>query len=197
MYKCKVCSKEFELKKEFHYISRDVKITTGLVNVVKKEEVKIFDTFDCPHCGCQNVMQERKRVDKSNVIVGLPIEEDFKRVENMSHEKREELKEQDCFGYYQEYIDKCRKCSEKDKCKQRKESTQVKETCLSKTNEKFIKCLPDDDVKENLPSCFGDCNRITDACSSKTCELYKECSEKVCKPNNECEDGLEREEDEL
>lgn len=142
MYKCKICSKEFELRKEFHYISMDEEII-GLVNVIKKEGVKIFDTFDCPHCGCQNVMQKRKRVDKSNGIavckkaeykseekkdcdvVGLPTEEDFKAVENMSHEKREELKEQDCFGYYQEYIDKCRKCNDKDKCEQRKESTQA------------------------------------------------------------------------
>lgn len=24
-------------------------------------EAKIYDTFDCPQCGCQNVMGERKR----------------------------------------------------------------------------------------------------------------------------------------
>lgn len=183
MYKCKVCNKEFELKKEFHYISRNEE-TTGLVNVTKKEEVKIFDTFDCPHCGCQNVMQERKRADKSNAIVvgkkseekkdcdvvGLPTEEDFKAVENMSHEKREELEEQYCFGYYQEYIDKCRNCSEKERCKHNKESFQVKDTGLSKTNEKFIKCLSDDE-EENLPPCFGN----KDRCRSKVCEFYDRC----------------------
>ena len=84
MYKCKICSKEFELKKEFHYISRD-KETTGIVNVAKKEEVKIFDTFDCPHCGCQNVMQERKRkrADKSNAIAVC------KKAEDKSEEKED------------------------------------------------------------------------------------------------------------
>lgn len=185
MYKCKICSKEFELNKEFHYISRDEEIT-GLVNVVKKEGVKIFDTFDCPHCGCQNVMQGRKRVDKSNAIVvgkkaedkseekedcdvvGLPTEEDFKAVENMAHEKLEE-KEQGCFGYYQEYIDKCRKCKDKEKCM--------------------------DEIEKSRPVCFGDINSISGECSSETCELYKQCSEKVCEQNNECAEE-EQEEDE-
>lgn len=172
MYKCKVCSKEFEFKKEFHYISRDA---DGEDDWGEEEEVKIFDTFDCPHCGCQNVMQERKRVDKSNAIavckkakdkseekedcdvVGLPTEEDFKRVENMTHKKLEE--EQDCFGYYQEYVDKCRKCKDREKCM--------------------------DGVEKSRPHCFGDVNSISGECSSETCELYKQCSEKVCEQNNE------------
>lgn len=163
MYKCKICSKEFEFKKEFHYISRD---EDGEDDWGEEEEVKIFDTFDCPHCGCQNVIQERKRVDKS-AIVGLPIEEDFKRVENMMQEELEE--EQDCFGYYQEYVDKCRKCKDREKCM--------------------------DGVEKSRPHCFGDVNSISGECSSETCELYKQCSEKVCEQNNECEYGLEREDE--
>lgn len=58
--KCKCCSKEFEPKKEFHYISRDV-AKTGLAALSGGDETKLFDTFDCPNCGCQNVFGERKR----------------------------------------------------------------------------------------------------------------------------------------
>lgn len=60
MLKCKICGKEFEANIERHYISSDNDIT-GLSSVIIKEEVTLYDTFDCPSCGCQVIAQERKR----------------------------------------------------------------------------------------------------------------------------------------
>lgn len=57
---CKICGKDFELKLENHYVSRDNE-AHGIVNIIKNEEENIFDTFDCPYCGCQNIIQQRKR----------------------------------------------------------------------------------------------------------------------------------------
>ena len=60
MLKCKICGKEFEANIERHYISSDNDIK-GLTSVIRKEEVSLYDTFDCPSCGCQVIAQERKR----------------------------------------------------------------------------------------------------------------------------------------
>ena len=62
--KCKVCENELLLNLDFHYIARDEEIErTGLLGIAGKseKESKLYDAFDCPFCGCQNVMQERKR----------------------------------------------------------------------------------------------------------------------------------------
>lgn len=60
MCKCKICNKEFELTKKDHYITRDAG-RVGLAAIAGGSEETLYDTFDCPNCGCQNVMQERKR----------------------------------------------------------------------------------------------------------------------------------------
>lgn len=60
--KCKVCSCEFEAIKERHYISREEGKTGLSVTFGSNEEVKLYDTFDCPICGCQVVVQRRNRV---------------------------------------------------------------------------------------------------------------------------------------
>ena len=60
MLKCKICGKEFEANIERHYISSDNDVK-GLSSVIRKEEVTLYDTFDCPSCGCQVIAQERKR----------------------------------------------------------------------------------------------------------------------------------------
>ncbi|UWN76539.1 hypothetical protein [Anaerotruncus colihominis] len=59
MMKCSVCGFEFEAAKEIHYIAR-VKGSKGFSNLFGEEE-SIFDAFDCPKCGCQIAVQERKR----------------------------------------------------------------------------------------------------------------------------------------
>lgn len=63
MYKCKICENEFELKIGNHYTARDSEETKlGLANLCGTDkEATLYDTFDCPYCGCQNIIQERKR----------------------------------------------------------------------------------------------------------------------------------------
>lgn len=61
MIKCKVCGHEFQPTLKNHYISRD-SCESGVVTVFKSEEGKLYDSFDCPVCGCQSIPQERKRV---------------------------------------------------------------------------------------------------------------------------------------
>lgn len=58
--KCKICECEFVPEKENHYISRD-EVKVGLYTLAGGMEEKIYDTFDCPQCGCQVIAQERKR----------------------------------------------------------------------------------------------------------------------------------------
>lgn len=61
MLKCKVCGIEFPAIKERHYIARD-NGKTGLSSALgSNDEEKIYDSFDCPMCGCQVVAQDRKR----------------------------------------------------------------------------------------------------------------------------------------
>lgn len=60
MLKCKICGTEFQAVKANHYIGRD-NGKTGLSIALVNEEEKLFDAFDCPHCGCQLIVQERKR----------------------------------------------------------------------------------------------------------------------------------------
>lgn len=61
MLKCKICGCEFNAVKERHYISRD-NGKVGLATMFGSEpEDRVYDTFDCPACDCQLVVQERKR----------------------------------------------------------------------------------------------------------------------------------------
>lgn len=68
MLKCKVCGTDYQPRKDEHYISRD-NGKSGIVALAGGTEEQLFDTFDCPVCGCQIVAQERKReVVKSNCV---------------------------------------------------------------------------------------------------------------------------------
>lgn len=50
--KCKVCGKRFRLKKENKYT---VKVEPhGLLTLTEK--TKYYEAFDCPRCGCQNIV---------------------------------------------------------------------------------------------------------------------------------------------
>lgn len=70
MLKCKICGCEFNAVKERHYISRDngkIGLTTMFGS---NPENRLYDTFDCPVCGCQIVAQERKsKYDLRMVII--------------------------------------------------------------------------------------------------------------------------------
>lgn len=60
MIKCKICGCEFVPVIDKHYITRD-NSESGAATVFKRIEGNIYDTFDCPACGCQIIAQERKR----------------------------------------------------------------------------------------------------------------------------------------
>ena len=60
MKTCAVCGRDFALIFEDHYIARDDG-KRGVINAIAAEEETLYDAIDCPHCGCQNILQERKR----------------------------------------------------------------------------------------------------------------------------------------
>lgn len=49
--KCNVCEREFDPVKEIRYTAKKVPALFALAT--------FYDCFDCPHCGCQIVIQER------------------------------------------------------------------------------------------------------------------------------------------
>lgn len=61
MLKCKICGTEFPAVKDRHYITRDDGKTGLSVAFGSNPEEKLHDTFDCPVCGCQIIVQDRKR----------------------------------------------------------------------------------------------------------------------------------------
>lgn len=61
LLECKVCNTMFPALRERRYTARD-ETETGLAAALgKTNEGKLYDAFDCPHCGCQHIVQERKR----------------------------------------------------------------------------------------------------------------------------------------
>ena len=51
---CKVCGSEFPPKKEGKYIVQKSGLNTLM------EGVKSYECFDCPECGCQNIVNIRE-----------------------------------------------------------------------------------------------------------------------------------------
>lgn len=72
---CKVCGRDFALIAEEHYISKEAG-QIGFAALAGGPAPVLFDSFDCPHCGCQNNMQQRNRLTD---MLGrdLPIDEGF------------------------------------------------------------------------------------------------------------------------
>lgn len=58
MTTCKICGREFPLLIEDHYISKEAS-KTGFASLVNGSVPAFWDSFDCPHCGCQNRVQPR------------------------------------------------------------------------------------------------------------------------------------------
>lgn len=57
--KCKVCGTDVNLKKDNHYVAKEINILTG------KES--LWDCFDCPKCGCQVIASKRlEKVERSD-----------------------------------------------------------------------------------------------------------------------------------
>ena len=60
--KCKICGKRFKLIKENRYLAAEKLITFDALTKLPKT----FEAFDCPHCGCQNIVNIReKTVERS------------------------------------------------------------------------------------------------------------------------------------
>lgn len=81
MLKCKICGKEFEANLDRHYVARD-NGKTGITVAISNSEEKLYDAFDCPACGCQVVVQERKRdfIEEVEVIEEeLEVEDDYEK----------------------------------------------------------------------------------------------------------------------
>lgn len=60
MYTCDVCGRGFPLIAEERYTVRDTE-RSGVAAAISFEEADRYDAFDCPHCGCQNVVNKRLR----------------------------------------------------------------------------------------------------------------------------------------
>lgn len=61
MTTCKICQREFALIAEDRYTVRDTDRTGLAAAFAGGSEATWYDAFDCPHCGCQNIVQARKR----------------------------------------------------------------------------------------------------------------------------------------
>lgn len=61
MSTCVVCGRDFPLIAEEVYVARDVERSGITAAIVGEVESAWYDAIDCPHCRCQNVLQERKR----------------------------------------------------------------------------------------------------------------------------------------
>lgn len=60
MYTCDVCGRDFPLIAEDRYTVRGTEMS-GIATAISFEEADRYDAFDCPHCGCQNVVNKRLR----------------------------------------------------------------------------------------------------------------------------------------
>ena len=56
MYKCKTCGKRMRLTAAARYEIVDKPIGLAILT----EKPKIFEAFDCPRCGCQNIVNIRE-----------------------------------------------------------------------------------------------------------------------------------------
>jgi len=59
--RCKICGAEFPPIIERHYVSRDLTKTGLAAAFGSTDEPVLYDTYDCPNCGCQVIAQPRKR----------------------------------------------------------------------------------------------------------------------------------------
>lgn len=62
---CGVCKSEFDLVYAHRYTARE-ETRTGVASITGGIEPALFDAFDCPYCGCQNIVGSRKRVMREN-----------------------------------------------------------------------------------------------------------------------------------
>lgn len=56
---CNICGRTIPLIYEEHYIASDNSVS-GITTIISHEAPQIYDAIDCPHCGCQAILQKRK-----------------------------------------------------------------------------------------------------------------------------------------
>lgn len=78
MTTCKICGRDFPLIAEEHYVARDSEKKGVIPALSGQEEATQYDAFNCPHCGCQNVMQERKFALEATVFTEDEDEDEIK-----------------------------------------------------------------------------------------------------------------------
>ena len=61
-FTCRVCGRVFPLIAEKHYVAR-AGVGNGVLSSLASTEPELHDAFDCPHCGCQNLVGARLRVN--------------------------------------------------------------------------------------------------------------------------------------
>lgn len=54
--KCKICGKRFELRKENRYDAIDIPVGLDCLT----QPSIYYNAFDCPYCGCQNIVGKIK-----------------------------------------------------------------------------------------------------------------------------------------
>ena len=62
MTTCKVCGRDFALIKEEHYIAKHDDKEGVIPAFAGREAQRLYDAFDCPHCGCQNIVGIREAI---------------------------------------------------------------------------------------------------------------------------------------
>lgn len=62
--KCSVCGKRFDIKKENTY-TVDMTIDNVFSALTKQA---VYDAIDCPKCGCQQLLKERKPTCKQDGV---------------------------------------------------------------------------------------------------------------------------------
>lgn len=146
MYRCKVCGEEFLLKSESRYIAEKPKSEIAMAF----SATKIYECFDCPYCGCQNIVNERY-MNYKNTLAGMAVDE------------KESEEVPDCLGEYKGE-DKCEECERNVDC--------LKETVLEAQNtlDKYK-----DGGLLKFPNCFGTYD-ISTGCED--CDFENECYQK-------------------
>lgn len=70
--KCKICGKRMKLKAENR---QEIKKNKSLGECLTKSgsSMQIYEAFDCPHCGCQNIVNIRE-CNNNDIRSGRDIE---------------------------------------------------------------------------------------------------------------------------
>lgn len=60
MRKCNACGRRFKLQKENKYLVKKIPTLAECFT----DRVTVFECFDCPKCGCQNIVNIREGIEE-------------------------------------------------------------------------------------------------------------------------------------